>query len=151
MVDQPATTGQERRQFMHSHKGSNKTLKMIGVIFASCLLALFFLFVGYMKAFAPLAELMQHHAWTVYLPEPVSRAVGWSEMGGALLLLIGIARPTAARVGAVALLLNQMVAAAMHGWMGEVQSLPQNAVIVLICALILALQSSHRIMETDRN
>lgn len=135
---------------MHSRKAFHKTLKMIGVIFASCLLALFFLFVGYMKAFAPLAELMQHQAWTVYLPEPVGRAVGWSEIGCALLLLIGIARPTATRVGAVALLLNQMVAAAMHGWMGELQSLPQNAVIVLICVLILARQASHRIMETDR-
>ncbi|WP_311269938.1 DoxX family protein [Sphingobium sp. WCS2017Hpa-17] len=120
----------------------------MGVVLASCLLALFFLFVGYMKAFAPLAELMQHHAWTVYLPEPVGRTVGWSEMGCALLLLIGIARPAAARVGAVALLLNQMVAAAVHGWMGEAQSLPQNAVIVLICVLILALQSGRRIMET---
>lgn len=135
---------------MRSHNGLHNIGKILGIILASCLLGLFFLFVGYMKAFAPLAELMQHHAWTVYLPEPVGRAVGWSEMVCALLLLIGIARPAAARVGALALLLNQMVAAAVHGWMGEVQSLPQNGVIVLICIMILALQSGRRIVDTDR-
>lgn len=134
---------------MRSHNGLHKAAKMMGVV-VSCLLAFFFLFVGYMKAFAPLAELMQHHAWTVYLPEPIGRAIGWSEIGCGILLLIGIARPTAGRIGAVALLLNQMVAAAVHGWMGEVHSLPQNAVIILICVLILALQSCRRIMGTDR-
>lgn len=135
---------------MHSHNGLHKSLKMTGIILASCLLALFFLFVGYMKAFAPLAELMRHHAWTVYLPESVGRAIGWSEMGCALLLLIGIARPALARIGAVTLLFNQMVAAAVHGWMGEAQSLPQNAVIAMICVL-LALQSGHRITGANRN
>lgn len=135
---------------MRSHNRLHKTAKMMSIILASCLLGLFFLFVGYMKAFAPLAELMQHHAWTIYLPEPIGRAIGWSELGCALLLLIGIPRPAAGWIGAVALLFNQMVAAAVHGWMGEVQSLPQNAVIALICVLILALQSGRRIMETDR-
>lgn len=135
---------------MRSHNRLHKAAKMMGVVIVSCLLAFFFLFVGYMKAFAPLAELMQHHAWTVYLPELIGRAVGWSEIGCGILLLIGIARPTAGRIGAVALLLNQMVAAAVHGWMGEVRSLPQNAVIILICVLILALQSRRRITGTDR-
>ena len=49
-------------------------------------LAAFFAFVGWSKATAPLADLARYHAWTVYIPEPVGRLVGWSEVtGGAVL------------------------------------------------------------------
>ncbi|MFC3443076.1 DoxX family protein [Sphingobium rhizovicinum] len=129
---------------MRSHSRLLKAVTMAGILFTSCLLALFFLFVGYMKAFAPLAELAQHHAWTVRLPEQAGRAVGWSEMGCALLLLIGMIRPLAGQIGAIALLFNQMVAATVHIAAGETGSLPQNAVIILICTLIFCLQRRRR-------
>ncbi|SEJ16522.1 DoxX-like family protein [Sphingobium sp. AP50] len=135
---------------MRSDNRLRQTATTIVLILASCLLALFFTFVGYMKAFAPLAELAQHHAWTVHLPEPAGRGVGWSEMGCALLLLIGTIRPVAGRIGSIVLLFNQMVAAAVHAWTDETRSLPQNAVIILICLLILLLQSRRRIIGTDR-
>jgi uncharacterized membrane protein YphA (DoxX/SURF4 family) len=119
------------------------TMTLLAIV--TTVLALFFLFVGYMKAVAPLAELAQHHAWTVHLIEPLGRAVGWSEIGCALLLVVGLFRPTAGRIGAAVLLVNQIAAAAVHISVGEIASLPQNAVIILLCLLVWHLQSSRKI------
>lgn len=96
-------------------------------------LAAFFAFVGWNKAFAPLAELARHKAWTVHLPEGLGRAVGASELACAVLLLVpGRVR----RITALVLLANQACAAAVHLARGEVAALPQNAVLI---ALLIAL------------
>lgn len=111
---------------------------------ASLLLAAFFAFVGYMKGFAPLMELAKHGAWTVHLPPPLGRAMGYSEMGCALLLLAGLARPAWGMWGAAILFVNQLAAAAVHMAMGETGALPQNAVILTLCVLIAWLQRARR-------
>ncbi|BBD98671.1 hypothetical protein SAMIE_1021720 [Sphingobium amiense] len=106
----------------------------------SLLLAAFFLFVGYMKASAPLPELALHGAWTVHLPEAAGRAVGVSEMALALALLAGLARPGAGAVAALILVLNQIAAAAVHAGSGESAALPQNAVLIALCLAVAGLQ-----------
>lgn len=118
--------------------------KITSIILLSLILAAFFLFVGAMKAFAPIPELVQHHAWTVHLPYYLGRAVGWSEMGCSLLLIAGLIRPSVGMFGAATLLINQICAAIMHLGQHEYGALPQNAVIMAVCSLIWMLQSSRR-------
>lgn len=106
---------------------------------AALLVAAFFGFVGYHKTFAPLAELARHGAWTVYVPELVGRAVGWSEMACALLLAAGAAVVRARRAqrwAAATLVLNQIAAAGIHLEHGETAALPQNAVLIGLLALV---------------
>lgn len=96
-------------------------------------LAAFFAFVGWNKAFAPLADLARHGAWTVHLPQWLGRAVGGSELACAALLLVpGRLR----RIAALVLVANQACAAAVHLAHGEAAALPQNAVLM---ALLIAL------------
>lgn len=96
-------------------------------------LAAFFAFVGWNKAFAPLADLARHGAWTVHLPQWLGRAVGGSELACAALLLVpGRLR----RIAALVLVANQACAAAVHLAHGETAALPQNAVLL---ALLIAL------------
>lgn len=106
---------------------------------AALLAAAFFGFVGFHKAFAPLAELARHGAWTVHLPEPVGRAVGWSEMACAAILAAGAAVARlrdAQRWAAVVLIANQLAAAGVHLAQGEAGALPQNAVLVGLLAFL---------------
>jgi hypothetical protein len=96
------------------------------------LLAAFFVFVGGMKTFAPVQMLQQHHAWTTALPAWLGRLVGASELACAL-GLAGTAvlrRPRLTSPLAVALIVNQLVASAVHLARGEVGALPQNAVLI---------------------
>lgn len=96
-------------------------------------LAAFFAFVGWNKAFAPLADLARHGAWTVHLPPWLGRTVGGSELACAALLLVpGRLR----RIAALVLVANQACAAAVHLAHGEAAALPQNAVLM---ALLIAL------------
>jgi uncharacterized membrane protein YphA (DoxX/SURF4 family) len=105
------------------------------------LLAGFFLFVGWNKGFAPVSDLARHHAWTVFLPEWAGRLVGWSEMACALALVAGLWPRWAplASASALVLIANQAVAAAVHWQHGETASLPQNAVLILLLALVVRL------------
>lgn len=110
----------------------------------SLLLAAFFGFVGYMKSFAPIATLVQHHAWTTALPEWLGRAVGLSE----LLCAAGLVAALALRGKlvwtpwiAASLIVNQIAAIAVHTIRGEADALPQNA--VLIALLILCGTAAH--------
>ncbi len=109
------------------------------LIAALCLaLALFFAFVGWNKAFAPMAELARHGAWTIHLPEALGRVVGWSEMvlaTGLLFVLVPKTRQLA-RLAALALIANQVVAALVHAMHGESAALPQNAILIATLAFI---------------
>lgn len=106
--------------------------KRIAGLILSLPLAAFFAFVGWNKAFASLADLAKYGAWTVHLPEPVGRGVGWSEMACAIALLVPRARP----IAALLLIANQLAAAAVHLAHGETGALPQNAVLILLLASI---------------
>jgi len=112
-------------------------------------LAAFFAFVGWNKAFASLADLARYGSWTVHLPEVPGRLVGGSEMLLAAGLLAGM-RPGWRRIGwiaALALVANQLVAALVHARHGETGALPQNAVLV---AMLLGLAWRDRNLERDK-
>lgn len=105
------------------------------LIAALCVpLALFFAFVGWNKAFAPLADLAKYGAWTIHLPELAGRLVGWSEMACAALLLAAPLRPRrlVGRIAALALVANQLVAGGVHLAHGETAALPQNLILILM-------------------
>jgi len=112
-----------------------------GAATLAVMLAAFFCFVGWNKAFAALADLARYGAWTVWLPEWLGRLVGWSEMACAVALLTIFVpgRERIARASAAILAANQVVAAAMHLAHGELGALPQNAVLVaLLLGVVLA-------------
>jgi DoxX-like family len=105
------------------------------LIAALCLLlAAFFAFVGWNKAFASLADLARYGAWTVFLPEWAGRVVGWSEMALAagLLSIFVPRRRTIARWSALLLIANQVAAALVHLTHGETAALPQNGVLIAL-------------------
>ena len=111
----------------------------VGVALVAAVLAAFFAFVGYHKAFSPLAELAQHRVWTLALPEWAGRIVGGSELLCAILLLgygVACTRMWAA-AGALALIVNQLVAAAVHASRGEADAMPQNAILIGLLALVV--------------
>ena len=113
--------------------------RLAGFVLA-LVLAAFFAFVGWNKAFASLADLASYHAWTIWLPEALGRIVGWSEMACAVLLLIPRTRPWAALL----LIANQLVAAGFHAAHGEAAALPQNAVLIAMLAFIARPVSTAR-------
>ena len=105
----------------------------VATTLAALPLAAFFGFVGYMKTFAPLATLAQHHAWTVALPEWLGRAVGMSELLCAAALLAALAlrgKLVWAERAAALLVINQIAAATVHLMRGEADALPQNGVLI---------------------
>lgn len=110
------------------------------------LLAAFFGFVGWNKAFAPLAELARHGAWTVHLPEWLGRLVGWSELALAAALLAVPVRPAIGRIAALALVANQIAAGLVHLARGETAALPQNAVLIV---MLLALWGAARTQQGE--
>lgn len=121
------------------------------LIAALCVaLALFFAFVGWNKAFAALADLARYGSWTVHLPEWLGRLVGWSEMVLAAGLLAGFmpARRRIAALAALALVANQIVAAAVHLTHGEGRALPQNAVLIVMLLLVARAMTPGRKRET---
>ncbi len=119
------------------------------LIAALCLLlAVFFGFVGWNKAFASLDDLARYGSWTVHLPETLGRLVGWSEMLCAAGLLAGLSRKgrQIVAIAALALVLNQLVAAIIHALHNEHAALPQNGVLI---ALLLGLaRLTHNQRET---
>jgi DoxX-like family len=108
--------------------------RRIAIAVPLLLLAAFFAFVGWNKAFAPLAELARHGAWTMHLPEGLGRLIGWSEMALAAMLLAALAPRWRhlARIAAALLIANQLAAAAVHFAHGETAAMPQNAVLIAV-------------------
>lgn len=113
---------------------------------ARLLLAAFFCFVGYWKALGPAAALVEHKAWVAGFPLFFARAVGWSEIALALLLL-ATAWPRlrkAAHWAAPLLVVNQLVAGLVHISRRELDALPQNAVLLALLVLVIASQWMRR-------
>jgi hypothetical protein len=113
-------------------------------------LAAFFAFVGYYKAFAPLAELAKHSAFTVHLPELLGRSIGWIEIACALALVAGIVwhRAGPAQIAAALFqIAEQGVSAWIHARHGEAAMLSQNALLAVLLLTIaltrLALRRTH--------
>lgn len=134
----PRTAWGEGQDMARSALRSVPLWQRCAVAVPGLVLAAFFGFVGWHKAFSPLAELSAHHAWTVHVPWWLGKAVGWSEMAAAVALLAGIAprgRP-AARIGAATLALNQVCAALVHLTHGEADALGQNLVLFVALGLV---------------
>lgn len=109
----------------------------------SLLLALFHGFVGWHKAFAPLAELARHTAWTVHLPEALGRTIGWLELTLSATLIAALVGhfkwPSAARAGmsaAIAFVVLELISSWVHYRHGEVFMLKQNATSVGMTAAL---------------
>jgi uncharacterized membrane protein YphA (DoxX/SURF4 family) len=102
------------------------------------LLAAFFVFVGYWKAFGPIEALAEHGAWVAGFPAWFARAVGWSEIiAGAALLAAATSRTrNVAQAAAAYLVLNQLVALGVHLSRGEVHAVPQNLILIVLLALL---------------
>ncbi len=114
------------------------------------LLAAFFGFVGFMKAFAPMAELQVHHAWVADMQPAIARAVGWSEMLCAVGLIVPVrfaARRRLTAIAALSLFANQLVAIFFHGVRGDLaEALPQNLLLLgLLAAVSLGRLAAPRV------
>ena len=104
-------------------------------------LAAFFAFVGWYKAFAPVSELLAHHAWTAHVPVWIGRPMGVTEMAGAGALLAGLF-PAAwrwTRVAALWLAASQIPSSVIHWTHGEAAELPKNLLIFGMLLTIAAL------------
>ena len=119
----------------------SRMLRRLTVAGLLILLAAFFAFVGWNKAFAPLTELARHHAWTVLLPDWLGRLIGWSEMALVAGMLGAAALRHARLAGGSALVLvaNQLAAAVVHLANGEAAALPQNALLIALLLIVVRL------------
>ncbi len=102
----------------------------------------FSLFVGWNKALAPLPVLAEHSAWTIHLPVFVGRAIGWLELLAAAIFFIALVLARLSRIGMYAALwitLNNIVAAIVHVIFAEWHTLPQSAVVITLCAVMVLL------------
>jgi uncharacterized membrane protein YphA (DoxX/SURF4 family) len=123
-------------------KGSiatRRTALVLANAAAALPLAAFFGFVGFYKAFAPIAELARHSAFTVHLPEALGRSVGWVEMVCALALMAGLVWRRAAPAQVAAALFQavmQGISSIIHVQHGEQHMLGQNAAIVALLLLV---------------
>lgn len=112
------------------------------VVILTLMICGFSLFVGYNKALAPFAVLVEHTAWTIHLPVMLGKALGWLEMLAASIgiLALPFARHARARTLAVAWIgLNHAVAAVFHIANKEWHTLPQSAVMITLCLIGIAL------------
>jgi hypothetical protein len=112
---------------------------LLGNAAAALPLAAFFAFVGYYKAFAPLAELAKHSAFTVHLPELLGRSIGWIEIACALALVAGIVWRRVGLLQIAAALFQtaeQGVSSLIHWQHSEVAMLPQNAALAGLLLLV---------------
>jgi hypothetical protein len=113
----------------------------------SILLAAFFAFVGYWKAFGPIEALAEHHARVTGFPNWFTRVVGWSELACA----VGLMTPVSGKLRPViiwvagALFINQVVAMSVQVGRGDAaEAEPQNLVLLSLLSIIIAVQLRNR-------
>jgi ABC-type antimicrobial peptide transport system permease subunit len=127
--------------------GVLRLLRRLLLVALTLLLCAFHGFVGWHKAFSSHAELVQHTAWTMHLPIWLGKLVGWLEMGLTAALLAALLRPSLARLGVwscVAFVVLELVSAATHQLMRDGASLAQNALTVVLTALLAWLYAQRR-------
>jgi hypothetical protein len=107
------------------------------------LLAALYLFAGLTKAAQPREKLLANPqmGWAADYSDSAVRAVGAVEILGALGLVLpqatGLA-PALTPLAAIGLVLVQLGAARLHLRRGETKSLPMNAVLALLAAVVAA-------------
>jgi uncharacterized membrane protein YphA (DoxX/SURF4 family) len=104
------------------------------------LLAGFYAFVGYTKAFGAIPDLTAMMIWPGDYPA-LTRFVGWAEIAGALgLILPALTRvmPVLTPLAAAGLSLIQVFAIVFHATRGETaMTLPMNLVLLALSLLVL--------------
>jgi uncharacterized membrane protein len=104
------------------------------------LLALAYLFAGFMKALRPRADVVKAMPWAAAVPSALVRFIGTAELLGA----VGLIVPAVTGIltwltplAAAGLVVVQVLAIGFHVSRHEVGGLPMNAVLLLLAALVL--------------
>lgn len=112
---------------------------------AQIILAVFFGFVGFMKATAPMVDLARYHAWVANLPEPIARFVGVSEMACAIALIAPIvphSRGSWANRAAILFIVNQAIAILFRAYRGDLAgAITQILILIALLLLILGIRA----------
>ena len=122
----------------NQNQPAGKAMK-VGLWVAQALLALIFLMAGFTKAFTPVEELTKMMTWVASFPN-LPPYIGTVEILGAL----GVVLPSAVRIqprlavfAAGGLLLIQVLAAALHLYLGELNMIPINLTLGALAAFVL--------------
>lgn len=119
----------------------SELLRRILIAAIALILAAFFAFVGWHKAFSSSEMLAQHGAYTVHLPDWLGRIAGFTEMVCAAALLFGIVPrwSWAAMAGAGYVFCSQILAGAVHIAHDETGALPANVRWMVLAAVLFFL------------
>ena len=125
---------------------TSRILRQASIVAIAAILAAFFAFVGWHKAFSPLEVLVQHGAYTAHLPEWLGRLAGYTELACAAALLAGTVPRwgAAARWGAIYVLGSQILAGTIHVVHGETGALPANLRWMGLAGVLLTLTRMQR-------
>lgn len=127
-------------------------LRRLAVAVPGVILAAFFAFVGWHKAFASQADLELHHAWTAYVPWWIGRPWGWVELAGAVALLAGAVTPRAwpwTWPFAAILAASQTWSSVIHLQHGQTDALPQNLILFVVLVLIAVITRAAQRKEIE--
>ncbi len=112
----------------------------IALLVGQVLLAAFYAFVGFSKAFSPIPDLTDMMIWPGDYPA-LTRFVGWAEIAGALGLILPAATrilPWLTPLAAAGLSLVQVCAIVFHATRGETaMTLPVNLVLLALSLFVL--------------
>jgi len=103
------------------------------------LLALAYLTAGVQKTFLSFDKLVETIFWVAYVPHPLVRFIGISELLGAVGLIIPAAtriQPRLTTLAAVGLTLIMASATILHAVRGETIALPTTIILFLLDALV---------------
>ena len=106
---------------------------------AQILLALFFLAAGVYHGLLPIEEAARSAPWADDLPVPLVRFIGFSELAGALGVVLprltGF-RPYLTPLAALGLMTIMVLAALFHVWRGEAAIIGMHLVVAAIAAFV---------------
>ena len=115
-------------------KGLNITLWVVQI-----LLALAYISAGVQKTFMPLQEVAKTIFWVSYVPSPLVRFIGVSELLGAIGLILPAAlkiKPGLTALAAAGLSVIMLSASVMHAVRGEYFALPTTLILLALASFI---------------
>ena len=130
---------------MNKHKAMNVSLSVVQI-----LLAAMFGMAGAMKLFSPIASLAQQMAWTGQVPELLVRFIGFSELAGALGLILPALtriRPGLTALAAAGLIAVMILASGFHISRGEAHAVPVNFVLAALAAFVAWGRTKKAVIE----
>lgn len=124
-----------------------KNILLISSYLLRYLIGAFIIFVGYWKGFGPIPALTEHHAWVAGFPDWFARTIGYLEIISGIIIILPNKfnpRPYLLNIACLWLAFNQPVSSAVHYVRGELDSLPQNALIVAILLAIILIENKRK-------